>query len=82
MTNNNLDGKIVTNNEAMDILGIKTKAAMSKISKKHNLSTIKDWKNVFYYESEILELKDKRENKRTSKKPNANFKERKDKIRD
>ncbi|WP_170019201.1 hypothetical protein [Campylobacter sp. RM16190] len=78
---NKSSDKKIPKQEAMSLLGIGSSETMSRLAKKHNLSTIKKWKNVFYYESEILTLKDKREKERVSKKPNANFKEKKEKIR-
>lgn len=74
--------KLIPKQEAMEILGVRSDETMSRLSKKHNLSAVKEWKRVFYYEDEILNLKFERENKPTDRKPNANLKRKKEKKRE
>lgn len=49
--------KLISNKEAMEILGLKHKNSMSRFAKKNNIKKVKEWKEVFYYEDEILRLK-------------------------
>lgn len=81
MINGKSSDDLLSKAEAMDILGIKSAETMSRIAKRHGVSTIKEWKNVFYPKDKILELKDRREKDRASKKPNANFRAKKSEKR-
>lgn len=81
MINSKSSDDLLSKAEAMDILGIKSAETMSRIVKRHGISTIKEWKSVFYSKDEILELKDRREKDRASKKPNANFRAKKSEKR-
>ncbi len=81
MINGKSSDDLLSKAEAMDVLGIKSAETMSRIAKRHGVSTIKEWKNVFYPNDEILELKDRREKDRASKKPNANFRAKKSEKR-
>ena len=75
-----LSDDFISKSEAMDILGIKSPISMSRLAKQHNLSTIRDWKNIFYYKDEILKLKAHRDNNKNTK-PNANFRAKKSEKR-
>lgn len=77
MINGKSSDDLLSKAEAMGILGIKSAETMSRIAKRHGISAIKEWKSAFYPKDEILKLKESREKDRTSKKPNANFKEKK-----
>lgn len=81
MINGKSSDDLLSKAEAMGILGIKSAETMSRIVKRHGVSTIKEWKNVFYQKDEILKLKESREKDRTSKKPNANFRDKKSEKR-
>ena len=51
------DKKMISNEEAMRLLSIQTKSAMSKLAKKENLNRVKKWREVFYYKDEVIKLK-------------------------
>ena len=55
------DKKMISNEEAMKLLSIQTKSAMSKLAKKENLNRVKKWREVFYYKDEVIKLKKYRE---------------------
>lgn len=55
------DKKMISNEEAMRLLSIQTKSAMSKLAKKENLNRVKKWREVFYYKDEVIKLKKYRE---------------------
>lgn len=68
MTNENIksidseiEKKLISNENAMKILSIQTKAAMSKLAKKEKLNRTKKGKEIFYYEDDILALREFRE---------------------